>query len=65
MADKLLQQGSARRATAIPLRWQRSQKLAGYYDPERHALIFQDARGREIDRIELPAQREKLTKGVE
>jgi hypothetical protein len=65
--DKQLPQGSARRSasTAIPLRWQRSQKLAGYYDAERHALIFQDSRGQEIDRIDLPALRIRLTKGVQ
>ena len=62
-----LQQGIARRQTApIPLRWQRSQKLAGYYDPDRHALIYQDSRGREVDRVDLPMQRSaELTRVVE
>jgi hypothetical protein len=60
-------QGSARRqARPIQLRWQRSQKLAGYYDPDRHALIYQDASGREVDRVELPAVRSiKLTDRLE
>lgn len=62
-------QGIARRSTAsapIPLRWQRSQKLAGYYDPERHALIYQDKAGREVDRVDLPAAiRAALTEVLE
>lgn len=37
----------------IPLRWARSQKLIGYYDAERGELVYQDARGREIDRALL------------
>lgn len=54
MADtKRMPQGIARRAP-VALRWQHSQKLAGYYDADRHALIYQDARGREVDRVDLP-----------
>jgi len=48
-------QGVARRL--VPLRWARSQKLAGYYDPEQHALIYQDSRGRVVDRVALPLMR--------
>ena len=67
MSDSKLQQGIARpqARTPIPLRWQRSQKLAGYYDPDRHALIYQDSRGREVDRVDLPHVRsETLTEVV-
>jgi hypothetical protein len=67
MADaRKLPQGAARRASPglTPLRWQRSQKLAGYYDSERHALIYQDASGREVDRVELPAVRSSPLHGV-
>jgi len=56
-------QGVARRL--IPVRWPRSQKLLGYYDLDAGALVYQDARGRELDRVDLsvynrghePAQR--------
>ena len=51
----LLAQGVARRL--IPIRWPHSRKLAGYYDPERHALVYQDAAGRVIDRVDLPVVR--------
>lgn len=67
MAVRKLPQGAARRPSPglTPLRWQRSQKLAGYYDPAGHALIYQDAQGREVDRVELPdAASETLTKRV-
>lgn len=61
-----LAQGQARRGSTIELRWRRSQKLAGYYDAEQHALIYQDAHGREVDRVDLPhMRREKLTQGIE
>ena len=67
MAAKRVSQGAARRASPslTPLRWQHSQKLAGYYDADRHALIYQDAGGREVDRVDLPSIRTPLTKGVE
>jgi hypothetical protein len=47
----ILGQGVARRAE--PLRWPRSQKLACYYDPDKQELLYQDARGQVIDRIDL------------
>lgn len=60
----ILAQGVARRL--IPIRWPRSQKLAGYYDPEQHALIYQDAKGRVVDRVSLPnARSASLTDVVE
>lgn len=60
-------QGSARRAAdRVVLRWQRSQKLLGYYDAESHALIYQDAQGKEVDRVALPPSRSiELTNDVE
>ena len=54
----ILAQGVARRL--IPLRWARSQKLAGYYDPEQHALIYQDRTGRIVDRVDLPLVRTQV-----
>jgi hypothetical protein len=51
----ILAQGVARRL--IPIRWPHSHKLAGYYDPDAHALIYQDAAGRIIDRVDLPLVR--------
>lgn len=62
MADakpRALAQGAARRIAPglTPLRWQRSRKLAGYYDADSHALVYQDASGREVDRIALPSVR--------
>lgn len=48
-------QGIARRL--VPVRWPQSGKLAGYYDPDSHALIYQDARGQVVDRVELPTDR--------
>jgi len=62
-----LPQGSARRRAApIALRWQRSQKLLGYYDAESHSLIYQDVRGIEIDRVLLPLARSaELTEVLE
>jgi hypothetical protein len=57
-------QGVARRL--VPLRWARSQKLLGYYDPDAHALVYQDTRGQVVDRVQLPTlTRARLTNEVE
>jgi hypothetical protein len=42
------------RSGLVPVRWPRSQKLIGYYDPQCGALVYQDAHGRELDRVDLP-----------
>jgi hypothetical protein len=59
VADAKIAQGIARAtntatASLVPLRWARSQKLAGYYDSASHALVYRDARGQEVDRVALP-----------
>lgn len=41
------------RSGLVPVRWPRSQKLIGYYDPHAGALVYQDAQGRELDRVDL------------
>ena len=58
-AARKVAQGVARRAAPAltPLRWQQSQKLAGYYDADHHALVYQDANGHEVDRVDLPNDR--------
>lgn len=50
-------QGIARPARLIPLRWPRSGKLAGYYDPDASALVYVDRTGREVDRVSLSLHR--------
>ena len=46
-----LSQGIARRL--VPVRWPRSQKLIGYVDLESGELLYMDARGRVLDRVDL------------
>ena len=54
-------QGVARRL--VPIRWPHSQKLAGYYDLDTHELVYQDARGRVVEAVDLGQYRSKeLTK---
>lgn len=41
----------------VPLRWPRSQKLIGYYNAHTGELVYQDARGQIVDRIDLTVYR--------
>lgn len=50
-----LVQAVARRL--VPLRWPHSQKLFAYYDLDTHALVYQDSRGRVLDRVDLTLYR--------
>lgn len=44
-------------SSVVPVRWPRSQKLIGYYNAHTGELVYQDARGQILDRIDLTVYR--------